>query len=202
LGGYYAPSPRLSFGGFFRPRLQGSWTNELGKVNTDSTVKRDGLSKAPGEFALGVCYRLTPKIIGVADMRVGKWEAGDYGMALQRANAPAPEDPLFVSAGVERQARRAPVYSGLNLWGYRAGAFYRQHYWTAASDESVKDVGLALGFSIPVAQSSAWLHAAAEFGQRGFDEKKLGATEMFARFSFQLEVGETWFQRSKPRLPE
>jgi hypothetical protein len=145
---------------------------------------------------------LTSKIIGVADMRMGMWEAGDYGISFQGTQAAVPKDPLFLSVGIERQARRAPVFSDLNLWGYRAGAFYRQHYWTAASGEGVKDVGLALGFSIPVAQASGWLHTAAEFGQRGFDEKKLGATEMFARFSFQLEVGETWFQRAKPRLPE
>jgi hypothetical protein len=34
------------------------------------------------------------------------------------------------------------------------------------------------------------------------ENPKLGATEMFARLSFQLEVGETWFQRAKPRIPE
>lgn len=202
LGGYYAVSPRFGVGGFYRPRLQGSWTSELSRIGTDATVKRDGRADAPGEVALGFSYRLSPTFIGVADVRLGQWESGDYGMSINQATATSPDNPLFVSFGAERLAGQSPVASGFDLWGYRAGAFYRKHYWTAANDASVEDVGMSLGFSIPVAKSSGRIHAAAELGQRGLDEKKLGAQELFARLSFQVEIGETWFQRAKPRIPE
>ena len=198
VGMYGGIGEKLGFGGYYRPSLDGKWTEELTKSETDSVVKRSETRSAPGEFALGLSYKLSPSFTGVADVTVGQWSRGDFGLT----NTIEPESPMFVSVGVERLARRTPLYSGFDLWGYRAGLFYRSHYWATATGDPVTDIGLSLGTSIPIAKSSGWLHWAAEVGQRGMDEEKLGATESFFRFSFQVEIGETWFQRRAPRTPQ
>jgi hypothetical protein len=202
VGGYYRFNDKLSVGGFYRPRGTGNRTTELAKSGTDSTIKTDGRADSPGEFGLGVSCKLSPSLVSVADLWMGQWKAGDYGIAAATPNGTAPRNPTFVSVGLERLARRGPLYSGFDLWSYRAGLFYRQHYWATESGDAVTDIGLSFGTSIPVAKSAGWLHWAGELGKRGMDEKKLGATETFFRFSFQVEIGETWFQRSRPRAPE
>ncbi len=201
VGGQYQVSDRFGLGGYFRPRMSGNWTSELSKSGTDSTVKGEMDADGPGEFGVGLSYRLTPGLVGVADVWMGQWSQGDYGV-YDAQSQEEPQDPLFVSLGIERLARRGLLHSGFDLWGYRAGLFYRKHYWSTASGEAVADLGMSFGTSLPIARSNGWLHWVGEIGQRGLDEDKLGATETFFRFSFQIEIGETWFQRTKPRIPD
>ena len=119
-----------------------------------------------------------------------------------RAVLPAPENPLFVSAGVERRAGYPPLYSGFQNWAFRGGAYYRRHYWPLHNGQAVEDLGLTAGFSVPMNGLQTWLHAAFEGGLRGLNEDKLGARELFFRTSLQMEFSETWFQRTRPRLPK
>ncbi len=202
LGGFYKVSDRFGVGGFYRPRSTGNHVLELTKSGTDSTVKSDDRADSPGEFGFGLSYKLNPSFVGVADVSMGQWSDHDYGFTGTSLANGHVQDPLFVSVGLERLSRRAPLYSGFDLWSYRAGLFYRKHYWVTASGDPVVDLGLSAGASIPIAKSSGWLHWVAEVGKRGMDEKKLGATETFFRFSFQIEIAETWFQRTRPRIPQ
>ena len=106
------------------------------------------------------------------------------------------------SAASVPSMRRPLVKTGFDTWGYRAGLYYRKNYWPLRDGVPVEDYGVTAGLSIPVAGHSGWIHVAAEGGMRGRDESKLGATETYFRGSLQIEISETWFQRTKPRAPK
>lgn len=202
MGIYARPTNNLSIGAVFRPRSSGQWRYELSKRGTDSTIERHRSGDSPGQFSLGMGYHLRKNLLGVADFRTGQWSKGDLGIMADRANLPKPENPLFLSAGIERIAGKPPITSGFQNWGLRSAVFYRKHYWPLRNDKPVEDLGLTVGASIPFDGAQSYLHIAIEGGMRGLDDDKLGAGELFFRTSLQLEISETWFQRTKPRIPK
>jgi hypothetical protein len=202
LGGYYAPSPRLGIGMVFHPQMPGHWDYSLTRSGGGAPLTRSRSGHSPGEFALGAAYRFSSRYVLVGDLRAGQWQAGDLGIIADTAGTITPVNPVFLSAGIERMAERALTHTGLETWGYRAGLYYRKHYWPLRNGTPVEDFGVTGGLSIPVAGHSSWLHVAAESGLRGKDEAKLGAKETYFRGSVQLEVSETWFQKTRPRIPK
>ena len=183
LGGFYQVSPRVGLGVMLKPRVTGNWTYDFLKIGADSTLKRDRRGKSPGDFRLGGSYQFAERSRGVADVAVGQWEREDLGILLADSlHSIAPVNPLFVSIGCEREAGRAPLYSGIQLW-WRGGVdcIYRRHYWPERNGTAVEDMGATAGFSLPVAAGDGWLHFAVEGGLRGRDETKLGAKELFFR---------------------
>ena len=202
VGGLYVnPAPKWGLAVTFRPRTGGRWRYTLTKLGSDSTVKTDRRGDMPGEIRLGASYRPGKRLVAVADLQLGQWSQDDLGIMADRASLPAPENPLFISAGVERLAGYSPLYSGGQNWAFRGGAYYRRHYWPLRSGQAVEDLGVTAGFSVPMNGMQTWLHTALEGGLRGLDENKLGAREVFFRVSLQMEFSETWFQRTRPRLP-
>jgi hypothetical protein len=201
LGGYYEATPKLGLGLVYRPRIPGHWdyTNSKGG---GTTIHRSRSGDAPGEIDFGACYKLSPRFVGVGDVRAGQWAAGDLGIISDSAGTITPENPLFVSVGFERMAGKAPAATGFETWAYRAGLYYRKHYWPLRNGAAVSDYAVTAGLSVPIAGHAGWLHIAAEGGMRGQDETKLGAKETFFRGSLQLEMSETWFERTKPRIPK
>jgi hypothetical protein len=203
VGGLYVtPGQRWGLAATFRPRSRGRWKYSLTKFGTDSTERSNRRGDMPGEVRCGLSYRAGKRLMAVADAQLGQWSRGDLGIMADRADLPAPQNPLFLSAGVERLAGRPPLYSGWQNWAFRAGAYYRRHYWPLHNGQSVEDLGVTGGFSAPMNGMQTWLHAAFEGGMRGLDEDKLGARELFFRTSLQMEFSETWFQRTRPRLPK
>ena len=201
LGGYYSVTPSLGVGAAFRPRFNGHWDYELTKAGgaTESS-SRDG--KSPGEVDLGISYKVSPRVVGVVDVRSGQWKKGDLGIIADSAGLDNPVSPLFVSLGFERPAGHTPQLTGFDLWSYRGGLYYRKNYWPLTNGLAVEDYGVTGGISMPVAEEAGWLHLALEGGLRGTDETKLGAKEMYWRGSLQLEMSETWFHRTRPRIPK
>lgn len=200
-GGFHARLiPRLSIGGFYKPRGEGRWEYELSKSDSDSLLKSERSGAVPAEYGVGIAWELPPGILIAADVRGGFWETDDMGIYADSVRAGEPQDPLFISLGIERMADRFGSRSVWNNWGYRGGVFYRRHYWPERQGTAVEDVGLALGVSIPVGHKMGKVHWAAEFGLRGMDEDKLGAQEKFMKLLVQIEISEKWFQRSRPRI--
>lgn len=202
LGGHFAPTDRLGFGVVFRPQMSGHWDYGLSKSGGGRSLSRRRSGHSPGEIGLGASYRFARRFVGIADIRAGQWQAGDLGIIADSAGTIRPVNPLFLSLGVERQAGHAPIQTGFETWGYRAGLYYRKHYWPLRNNMPVEDFGVTGGVSIPVAGHAGWLHVAAEGGIRGRDENKLGAQETYFRGSLQLEISETWFQKTRPRIPK
>jgi hypothetical protein len=202
VGVYYQPTTKIGIGAVYRPRTSGNWRYEYQKSGSDSLVRRERHGDSPGEVLLGLSYHFQPHWIGVLDAQLGQWSAGDLGVMADSSGLPAPENPLFLSVGLERAATVEEGKTGAQYWGYRGGLYYRQHYWPKRNGTAVQDLGVTLGASIPVNNGANWVHWAIETGLRGLDEKKLGATETYVRTSLQFEMSETWFQRTRPRIPK
>lgn len=202
IGGYFAINPKLSVGVAFRPRFSGTWDYRLTKANSDTVIEQSRSGFRPGEINLGISYRLSDHLTGVFDVQTGQWDKGDLGYIADPDKTIKPVNPLFISAGVERPVGKPLVQTGMQMWGYRCGLYYRQQYWPERNGTAVNDIGATAGLSIPVASNTGMLHIALDGGMRGQDEKKLGAKETYLRTSIQLEISETWFQRTKPRAPK
>jgi hypothetical protein len=202
FGVYYSIIPALGVGVAYRPRMKGQWEYIFSKNGNDSTFSRSRRGDQPGDFRAGLSYRLSKRVFTVADVETGQFAAGDLGIVAALAHLDKPVNPLFVSLGVERLAAKAPAYTGFETLGLRGGLYYRKNYWPERNGATVNDYGLTGGVSLPVAGGDGWLHFTGELGLRGQDEQKLGAKEFFARGSLQLEISETWFQRTKPRQPK
>lgn len=196
IGVLYQPHPRLSLGALFRPRQSGNWNMKFSYAEQDSIAETEESGSSPGEVGFGVAWRFSPRWMIVGDSRIGQWKDGDLGPRDSRR----PENPLWLSIGFERLARFGSRVSPFDKWGYRAGLFYRKHYWPRQNGEDAIDIGGALGFSIPAPGRKGALHFAGEIGRRGSED--FGAQETFMRFSIMLEANERWFVRSKPRIPK
>jgi hypothetical protein len=202
IGGYYAFSPKLTVGVVFRPRFSGTWSYEARKTSSDLSITSSRSGFRPGEINVGLMYQLSKALLTTLDIQTGQWEKGDLGIMADPDKTIKPENPLWISVGVERPMPKPQMQTGLTTLGYRGGLYYRKHYWPKRNDTAVTDIGASLGTSIPLAGYTGLLHVALDGGVRGLDEKKLGAKEMFFRTALQLEINETWFHRTKPRAPK
>jgi len=202
VGAFWQATSCLGIGAAYRPRASGNWTFEFEKNGADSLLKRNKRGELPGHVLFGLSYLLSSRVIGVADMQLGQWKAGDLGAQENITDTRKPENPLFLSVGIERMIGRSVVKPGLNNWGLRGGLYYRKHYWPLENGSAIEDLGVSLGVSAPLSGSQSFLHWAIELGKRGMNENKLGASETFIRSSLEIEVTENWFVRTRPRIPK
>jgi len=195
IGAIYQPHSNLSLGVLYHPRLEGNWTTQFSYSNQDSVAEDEETGSGPGEWGAGAAFRFAQRWMLVGDVRAGLWQQGDLGPRDTRT----PENPLWLSVGVERMALYKTRLSPFEKWGYRAGLFYRKQYWPEQNGETVMDFGGTIGVTIPAPEQRGFLHLAAEVGKRG--NENYGAEETFFRFSLMLEATESWFIRPEPRLP-
>ena len=186
----------------YRPQVLGHWDYAFGKAGSDSTVARSRKSHRPGELRVGASYVAASRLVLVADARAEWWSRGDLGLIADPHGTITPENPLFLSVGIERLAGRPLVTAGLQTWGLRGGAYWRKQYWPLHNETTVQDLGLTLGMSVPIMGAQDWVHWAGEVGMRGRDETKLGAKEWYVRTSLQIVIAESWFEKTRPRIPK
>lgn len=199
IGLYYAPHAKLGLGAAFRPRGNGDWDYEFQKFGSTVPVKSHRSGQDPADVRAGFSYHWRPRLLVVGDVRAAFWTRDCFG-PLSDAGF-APENPLFLSAAVERLPGQAPRFSGWQTWALRGGIYYRKHYWPLRNAQAVEDLGLSCGLSAPLAAARGLIHWSMEAGQRGMDESALGAKETYFRTALQIELGEKWFERSRPRTP-
>jgi hypothetical protein len=186
----------------YRPQVIGRWDYSFSKSGSDSTLTRSRTNHRPAELRIGASFAAKPRLVLVADARTEWWSRGDLGLIADPNGTIQPENPLFLSVGIERLAGRPLMTAGFHTWGLRAGAYLRQHYWPLHNNTAVQDIGATVGISAPIMGSQDWIHWAGEFGLRGQDEKKLGAKEWYIRTSVQIVIAESWFEKTRPRIPK
>jgi len=192
---------RWGIGAAMRPRSRGLWRYEYYRNGREPVEERNRHAYSPADLKLGVSWRFADQTVAVADFNLGQWSRESMGLIAEKAGAGDPVNPLFLSLGIERMAGNTPGQTGFENWGLRGGCYFRKHYWPEQNGETVEDLGLTAGFSVPIGSGLSRLHTALDLGMRGFDKDKLGAKETYFRFSLQAEIGEMWFQRTRPRVP-
>jgi hypothetical protein len=198
VGSFYRFSPRFSVGSYLRKQQTGHWSYEFTKSGADTVLKSNrSMSTPEWQYGVGLSYTIPPGIAVVCDLYGEAWnsELGLYGGSTVK-----PERPMYLSLGVERLAHRYTPKTVWNSLGYRAGFLFRRHYWPQISGNSVEEIAAVLGTSIPIGQSRGLLHWAAELGKRG--DSQMHVEENFLRLNIEFEIGELWFERSRPRTPK
>ncbi|MFZ7145674.1 MAG: hypothetical protein ACO1G6_10065 [Bacteroidota bacterium] len=104
-------------------------------------------------------------------------------------------DTWKVAVGVQLTPNDRALRGYGNFVSYRAGFHYEQTYLNVGT-ENIKDMGVSIGFGLPIRRAGTHLHISAEAGQRG----KVSANPIQEKY-FKLTVGFTindrWFVKQK-----
>lgn len=151
----------------------------------DTSFSSNSEFEIPASFGVGLSY-LTGKFRLAADYTSQDFSGfnfnqGDNG-SFQATNA--------FSFGLERLGNTSAGAKRFDKWTYRFGLGYKDLY-LAVADKSVNETYLSFGFSAPFGKSSMFDYAMV-FGTRGEISDPL-VQEYFARFYFNVSIGEQWF---------
>jgi len=78
---------------------------------------------------------------------------------------------------------------------YRIGFHYEKTY-LQLKDNQLNDMGVSIGFGLPVLRSAATLHLSAEAGKRGTISNNL-LQENYLKFSLGFTLNDRWFIKQK-----
>ena len=142
----------------------------------------------PLSLGLGASY-ITGKFL-----LTGEFTTSDFSVLTIRK----PEFVSFrrsntISVGASRLADHT-ASSFLDRWAYNVGAGFNQQYYVV-NGQGIDELYASFGFQAPVARNT-YIDAAITGGMRGTTNSGL-MQELFARLSFTISVGETWFQPFK-----
>ncbi len=153
----------------------------------DTTVNEQLEAAMPVEFGLGLGYTIN-RVTLLADVCTKDFSALNYrvrrdDLVFRRSNR--------VSAGVSIAGSTDYTASFLETLGYSFGAGYHQQY-LQFGDVGINELYGSFGVQLPVARRVIF-DLAVTGGTRGTNTRGL-SQELFARFSFSVNVGEIWFQ--------
>ena len=162
--------------------------DEYGFINSSSALKIDTLESSfeiPARIGLGIAYSFDRIKLGIdytsQNFSNMNFNSGDR-TSLGTLN-------LF-SFGFERIGSFKSSAKGIDKWDLRAGLAYKQTQYMI-DGESINDIYGSLGTSIPFG-SSSYFDVAMVLGNRGRVDKLL-VQEQYAKFIFNLSIGEDWF---------
>lgn len=98
---------------------------------------------------------------------------------------------MHISAAVSRPGDPSTSAPYLDRWGYHGGIGYDKSYVTYAGS-SIADYYASIGVDLPVG-GSAILDLALQGGRRARGDGE-GLSELYAKMTFTLSIGETWFK--------
>lgn len=82
-----------------------------------------------------------------------------------------------------------------NFVSYRVGFHYEQTYLNIGT-ESIKDMGVSVGFGLPIRKAGTYIHLSVEAGQRGKADVN-PIQEKYLKCTFGFTINDRWFVKPK-----
>lgn len=193
LGLLVQPTGRTMLGATFEPQIPVQLDQSFSYTTEDSTTTSETEYQFAARYGLGLSYQMSPQWLATGQVLYSPWSQ------LSKFPPPGPseyQDSYDLAAGVEWTPGSWDADRMLKRLQYRFGGRWETGY--ALSQGSAIDSYFAtFGLGCPFNQGRDRFDFTIEFGLRG-DLTSNGAQENILRFSFGLNLGETWFIRSKP----
>ncbi len=156
----------------------------------DSTESEPADIELPKSLGIGFSLRNGNKWAVAADYRQENWEGlAFFGDELQEyANSSR------MSVGAEI----TPRWNSYRYWQvirYRVGA-YMSNYYLKFGDEQLKDLGVSIGFGLPLPNSRTSFNLGFNFGFRGTTNNDL-MKETYGAFTLNISFHQSWFYQRK-----
>lgn len=188
LGMYYPVTDDLAFGAFYEKVNDNDITSDItfrSELIPDSAFSLKTSTPMPSSYGFGVSYKTGKFIIG-ADASFSDYSKITYH------SGPATEfkQATNFSLGISRLGNRALGSEFIDKITYNFGLGYNDLYYRIDGTD-INEIFGSFGTEIPIV-GSAKLDLSLVMGYRGTLDKGL-IRDYFARFNFNLSMGETWF---------
>ena len=166
-------------------------SNHFLSRNTKRLIPDTTISEfdVPQKIGFGVSYKIGKYRIGAdyisqdfTDLQYNKNEFVDFG------------NNNTISIGVNKTADKGYSSSMLKRTNLFAGLGYKQSYLNI-SGQNINEYFASFGFSLPITRNT-FFDASVVVGQRGNTDNGL-VKEQFAKFNFNIGIGENWFKPYK-----
>ncbi|OGU59513.1 MAG: hypothetical protein A2X64_08350 [Ignavibacteria bacterium GWF2_33_9] len=161
-----------------------------GNILLDDSVQSEKFStSSPRTFGLGLSYRTGKFLMGVDYKSVN---AVNLNYGLNRADKFTSGSEL--SFGLVREGKPRKDLNMSDRTDFRLGFAYSKLYYEIAQ-QNINEIKASLGFGIPFS-TTGMFDFALILGHRGTTDNGL-VSEYFARFVFDISIGEGWFHPFK-----
>ena len=185
---FYNPLPNLNTGLMLKPAVNGTITKSGNSVS-DALNKEEFLDTTiPTEINLGLEYFLSDIYSVGVDLTYQDWK---NGFDISGNNINNYNTYYYLGLGFERKGNSRRFIKYLEQIDYRAGLFYSQ-LAHLNNGESVNEIGLSAGLSLPIQRFQSKIDLAGFISQRG-DLKKNALQETIVGIRFSVSATEIWF---------
>ncbi len=191
IGAIYSGIPNLYIGAVVTANLPLSITTEdryASSVSADTTIETTSETDMPLSIGVGASY-VTGKFL-----ITGEFTTADFSkLALRKPAFVSFRRTNSISVGASKLSD-TKASSFLDRCAYNFGAGFNQQYYVV-NNQNIDEMYASFGIQAPVARNT-YIDAAITGGMRGTTNSGL-MQELFARLSFTISIGETWFQPFK-----
>lgn len=184
------PMKNLTIGIFNRLPVNADVSILRGSNSTEVNEKQSVEITIPAQFGMGFEYRLKPRLNIGTDFLYQDW---DQGYKIENKRVKHFQDKFYrFGIGIERTQSEKRYTDRIQQMDFRAGLFIG-NLNQKSNNNSVKEYGLTLGFSLPIIRFLSVLDVSGKIGRRGSLNKN-AYEETFYSFGITFSASELWFK--------
>lgn len=193
LGILLQPAERLTLGAVFEPEIPIDLDRTYSYTDEDSSITYKTEYKLAARYGLGLAYQFKPQWQAAGQVVYRPWSE------LEESLPPGPQeyqDSYELAAGFEWIPGHWNDDFLLRRMQYRFGFRWETGY-ALSEGSSIDGYYATLGLGYPFNEGKDRFDFSLEYGLRG-DLSANGGQENILKFRVGLNIGETWFVRTKP----
>ncbi|MBU1651855.1 hypothetical protein KKA00_06520, partial [bacterium] len=192
IGVLLEPTPKFSIAAILEPEAPIQLDNEFAYSEEDSMVLTEAEYKLAGLYGIGLSYQFSPHLLTSAQLLYRPWSAVDDLPVITDEY----QDAVEIGGGLEWIPGEWDDEFFFSRLQYRAGLRYESNY-VKSQGSSLNGYYGTFGIGIPLHQGRDRIDLSLEYGLRG-DITDNGGQERILKIRAGINLGETWFVRSKP----
>lgn len=192
-------------------QLEALRTRTLGASLDADTLgtEQSGTLTLPMSFQGGMAYRLSSKVLAIADVVYEPWTSFESSLQWPGYECPAGQncsaalnhlkDRLRVSGGIEFLPAGSRFFAPYrDRVSYRLGGYYDPSYVLPIDGRPLSTIGVTGGMSLPTLMPGTHVDVVFEAGLRGEAERNM-IQDRFYKLTVTVNIGERWFERTRLR---
>lgn len=186
------PVSRLTIGATFEPEVPIDMDRIFVYTDEDSSAVYEAEYQMAARYGFGLSYRLSPHWLTAGQLTYSPWS----NLTDLPEGPTGYQDAYSVAAGAEWTPEGWDADNFFKRLQYRFGGRYETGYVESQSN-SIESYFVSIGLSYPFHGGRDRLDFSLEYGLRG-DVSANGGEENIIKFRMGLNLGGSWFVRTKP----